>query len=361
MLDKVGYSKKTSVRSFIIVVTSVCLSLFFSEILFRNLLFSQLSFMTHLRRPEFYATAWELDFFKLRHFFEQKYKESPDKMLGWLNGSITSLDGYSHVDDGNLRGRIPVLLYGDSFAACHTSAKECFQGILNDDPEFNKKYYMLNYGVSGYGIDQIYLLYQKTITQYHNPIVVIGIMNYDLDRSIMPVTWAIKPFFTVHNGGLVYQNTHLSSDVDDFFLSNPPSIKSYLWRLIINEGPMPSKLQEWLRALPEDKTRMKITNEIIINQLSNDLKSKGIPHLYILFEWPKRMVKDPDWRVNFLVETFNKNGLNFITSRDILSHIEPCGQQFSWDKYAVDDGHPNYLFNLLISQRVFEWIKKLNN
>ncbi len=362
MLDKAGYNNTKKINSypFIIVAVSVCISFLFGEMLFSKLLFSQLSFMANLKRPEFYTTPWELDFFKLRHFFQEKYKESPDKTLGWVNGSIKSLDGYGHVDDSNLKGRIPVLLYGDSFAQCHTSVQECFQGILNDNPQFNRTHYLINYGVSGYGIDQVYLLYKQTIAQYHNPIVVIGILNYDMDRSIMPVTWGIKPFFTVRNGELIYRTAHLSSDVDDFFLSNPPSIKSYLWRLVVNEVPIPENLQEWLRALPEDRANIKITNEKIIIQLSNDLKSRGIPHLFILFEWPKRMIKEPDWRVNFLVEVFNKNGLNFITSRNVLSSIEPCGQKFDYEKYAVNDGHPNYLFNILITQQILEWMNELN-
>ena len=359
--DGTNNLKKSSLwTSIIVAIASLSIGLFLSEIFFRNLLFSQLSFMTHLKRPEFYTTPWELDFFKLRHFFQEKYKESPDKALGWVNGSIKSLDGYSHVDGSNLKGRIPVLLYGDSFAQCHTSVQDCFQGIFNDNPRFNKTHYLLNYGVSGYGIDQIYLLYQKTIDQYHNPIVIVGIMNYDLDRSLMPVTWGIKPFYTVHKGNLLYQNSHLSRDVNDFFLSNPPMIKSYLWRLIINEGPVPSNLQEWLRALPDDKTKIKSINEAIITEFSNDLRSRGIPHLFILFEWPKRLISAPDWRVDFLVETFNKMGSKFITSRNVLSSMEALGQQFDWEKYAVKDGHPNYLYNMLISERISEWINSLD-
>lgn len=346
--------------SLLIVAASVIIALFVSEMLFRYLLFSQLSFVSHLKRPEFFATPWELDFFKLRHLFEEKYKESPDKTLGWLNGSIKPLDSYRHIDDGNLKNRTPVLLYGDSFAQCHTSAQECFQGILNGNPQFNKTHYLLNYGVSGYGIDQIYLLYQQTISRYHKPIVIIGLMNYDLDRSIMPVTWGIKPFFILNDGLLLYQNNHLFEGVNEFFLNNPPMIKSYLWRLIINEGPLPSKLQEWLRTLPEDKARIKSINEAIINELSKDLKARSIPHLFILFEWPKRMVSAPDWRVDFLVETFNKKRANFISSRDILSNLESCGQPFDWEKYAVSDGHPNYLFNRLIAQQISEWIYSLD-
>lgn len=123
---------------------------------------------------------------------------------------------------------------------------------------------------------------------------------------------------------------------------------------------MPSNLQGWLRALPDDKAKIMSINEVIITQLSNDLRSKGIPHLFILFEWPKRMIGAPDWRVNFLVETFNKTRSNFIMSRNVLSRMEPIGQQFDWGKYAVKDGHPNYLYNLLITQQISEWINSLD-
>lgn len=89
-----------------------------------------------------------------------------------------------HQDAGNIGRRRPVLLFGDSFAAGVGDA-ESFQNILNHDEAFSRDYYLLNYGVSGYGVDQIYLMLQHTLPLYQRTIVIFSLMTFDLDRSIL--------------------------------------------------------------------------------------------------------------------------------------------------------------------------------
>ena len=149
--------------SVIVSVVSICITMLFAEITFRSLLFSETFFMKPLKRPEFYANEWDGNYFKLRHFFNEKYKEPSDKILGWTSPSIVVSKTYSHTDDPKIENRVPVLLYGDSFAHCHAPNGQCVHDILNGDPNFNGSHYLLNYGVSGYGADQIYLLYKTQL------------------------------------------------------------------------------------------------------------------------------------------------------------------------------------------------------
>ena len=85
---------------------------------------------------------------------------NPDPITGWTDGSITP-GTYEHIDEVSIGERRPVLLYGDSFAQCGTPPDECFTALL-ERSEFAEKYAMLNYGVGGYGLDQIYLLLKNS-------------------------------------------------------------------------------------------------------------------------------------------------------------------------------------------------------
>ena len=341
--------------SLVVVLLSTCFTALFAEVLFRALLFSETPFMRTLKRPEFFANEWDSDYFKLRHFFEQKYQEPSDKLLGWRNFRITASSTYAHIDDANIGNRTPVLLYGDSFAECTTCPDECFQDILNRDTHFSGTHYLLNYGVGGYGVDQTYLLYQKTIANYQSPIVVIGVLNYDLDRNITPVTWGLKPFFTVDKGNLQYHNSHLRSNVDEFFKRHPPTIVSYLWRLAIHEGSLPGCVTASFKSMEERRTDIQLISRAVLLELSEDLKRRNIPHVFVIFEWSKRMIEPPDWRVQFLVDFFRSNHVDFIMAREALVKHEQSGT-FDWQKYTVSDGHPNALYNRLVSEQILHWL-----
>ncbi len=344
--------------SVIVSVVSICITMLFAEITFRSLLFSETFFMKPLKRPEFYANEWDGNYFKLRHFFNEKYKEPSDKILGWTSPSIVVSKTYSHTDDPKIENRVPVLLYGDSFAHCHAPNGQCVHDILNGDPNFNGSHYLLNYGVSGYGADQIYLLYKNTIDNYQSPIVIIGILNYDLDRTVTPVTWGLKPFFQVEEGRLECHTSHLTSKIDNFFFHNPPKIVSYLWRLLVHAGPLPGSVAAWFKSKEVRRTDIKSISEAILLEMSEDLNRRKIPHVFLIFEWPKRMIKPPDWRVQFLIDFFQSNHIDFIMAREAIVNQEQGGM-FNWEKYAVDDGHPNVSYNRLVSEQILRWLAGL--
>ena len=226
-----------------------------------------------------------------------------------------------------------------------------FRTVLNRNTKFKDTHYLVNYGVGGYGVDQVYLLYKKTIANYKSPIVVIGVLNYDLDRNITPVTWELKPFFTVKKGKLKCHNAHLNSNVDEFFNRHPPTIFCYLWELAIHGGLLPECLASWFKSREERRTNIKTIGRAILLEMSKDLKRRKIPHVFVIFEWSKRMIRPPDWRVQFLIELFRRNHIDYIMARDAVVKHEQLGG-FDWHKYAVKDGHPNELYNRLVSHQI---------
>lgn len=106
----------------------ICFAL--AEVAFRLVLFSDISLFDNLRHPRYYADYFsDDDHWKLYYKFGGKCKppKHPHPLLGWVGDF--NRENYKHNQSDNIKNRRPVLLYGDSFAAC-VSQGECFQDIL---------------------------------------------------------------------------------------------------------------------------------------------------------------------------------------------------------------------------------------
>ncbi len=106
------------VASLLISVVFLLMTLLAAELVFRTLLFSELSFMRALKEPAKYANEYCADYFKLQHAFTEKCFAASDKSMGWIDAekmSATATGDYRHVDDSLIGERTPVLFYGDSF------------------------------------------------------------------------------------------------------------------------------------------------------------------------------------------------------------------------------------------------------
>ena len=136
---------------------------------FQAFLFSDVQLFQKLRDPGFYVNGRDEDDYWILHYWFSGSKKRPTAkahpLLGWIGDF--SRDTFRHHATDEIGDRVPVLLYGDSFAGCHGLTNErCFQGILNSDKTFSRDYFLLNYGAGGYGLDQIFLLLKQSIEYY---------------------------------------------------------------------------------------------------------------------------------------------------------------------------------------------------
>ncbi|HVY55790.1 MAG TPA: hypothetical protein VHC46_08555, partial [Thermodesulfobacteriota bacterium] len=155
-----------------------------------------------LKHEDLYADYFtDDDYWKLMYILEgaDTSPRYPHPLLGWY-GKFDPVT-YEHRNKNEIGNKTPVLLYGDSFAACETLL--CFQEILNNDRDFSKYYYLLNYGVHAYGLDQIELLYEKSVGLYKDPVVIFGFLTEDIDRSMLSFRLRQKPYYKLENGELV--------------------------------------------------------------------------------------------------------------------------------------------------------------
>jgi hypothetical protein len=105
-------------------------------------------------------------------------------------------------------GKKRVLVLGDSYAwGFGMDQSKLFSApeVHGTDEE------ILNFGVSGYGTDQEYLLYLRKGTQFVVDQVVVAFTPYnDVENNLAPEQYSyLKPYFTLEDGRLVLHDSHI--------------------------------------------------------------------------------------------------------------------------------------------------------
>jgi hypothetical protein len=255
-----------------------------------------------------------------------------------------------------------VLLYGDSFAACAVDYKECFHGILNSDSGFSKNHFLLNYGVGGYGVDQIFLLYQKSIGQYKNPFVIVSMLTDDLDRSVLSVRTGQKPFYRLINNTLILSGIPIDPSPESFFSDNPPAVTSYLFRMFVHSDLFQKFIQSkgppWriknsfsINALEMREHIVQINRHIIL-EIIRDLRERKVEFLFLIFHPQWALTSHDDWRDEFLIRLLDSNNVPYLSSKLILKQHASQPHARYEDYYLAEDGHPNAHQNRIIAHEL---------
>ena len=352
-MNRVSGALRKSLIAVIAMGIVVVVTVFACEFGFRMLLFSQVSLVERFREPSLYTDYFsEDDWWKLYHAFNKPANDTakhPHPLLGWAGEFFG--ETYQHAEAGQVGRRQPVLLYGDSFTHCLTTAEECFQGVLNADPQFASDHYLLNYGVPGYGVDQIYLLLKNSLSLYQKPYVIVGIYTRDLDRSILSYFVGQKPYFEVMADELVLRGTPIIQDPKTYLANNPPHIWSYLYRLWLYQEGRPVRLRHYLRGVDVKQARKQRVNERLVAEMLREINSRHLPSFFIIFA-DKDEIKEESWSEQFLVELFKRRGVPYISTRALIAEdVQRNGLPIE-SYYLAKDGHPNAYQNLLVAREM---------
>lgn len=276
-----------------------------------------------LRDPNRFADALSEDeFWKLQRILqpvaERDQFARAHAELGWVPARVDR-ESLAHRAERSLRGRRPVLLYGDSFSKCVVPADECWESLLEESP-LGEDLRMLNFGACAYGLDQIVLLLERSIDRYveEDPIVVIGILvDEDLDRCALSFRGHPKPRVTVRAGGLGWEFPGAMS-ADAWMAENPLQISSYLGRLCMRSGFSPQSWGEGAKAsMIAQKQR---SADWLLRRAQELLEARGLDHFVVLFhgELLAQRRAGSDWREAFLERSLGELGVPFVSSREHL-------------------------------------------
>lgn len=126
----------------------------------------------------------------LSGFDEMLGWREPGPLAQWLARKSWNPPPDPWRDDGVPR----TLFLGDSFTAgLYVEPHQAFAYVYGQ--QFEPRGRALNLGVSGYGIDQMILLFEATGTQLHADTVVLGFYLGGFDRALSGFTYYAKPRF----------------------------------------------------------------------------------------------------------------------------------------------------------------------
>ncbi|MDP6538709.1 MAG: hypothetical protein QF903_12035 [Planctomycetota bacterium] len=319
------------------------------ELIFREVLFGEGFLTEHLggevRQAVFFTDPdADGDYWKLHHLFTDRARRDTfvrkDELVGWLDDNVVP-GTYEHAQSRWLVDRRPVLMYGDSFAACVVPDASCWQGLLEKSP-LRSEFMMLNYGTSAFGLDQAYLLMGASIDLWmdRDPVVVIGVLvDNDLDRCLLDFRGCPKPVLRLADGELAVEPPRIG-DVDEWLEEHPPAITSYLWRYLAVQAPWwPAFLRPPRGDEPGLVARKSAISRAIIEALATELRAREVEFFFVFFHAPESAASEGPWgwREELLVDVCTELSIPFVSSKRALreDHAATGG---TWQDYYVQEG-----------------------
>lgn len=345
-----GLFKKT-----VVVALVVLLSVFALETGFRLGIFFNVSFF---RDPGKYAD-WtsDDDYWKLRNLWDKRVtavsSEVLDPILGWSpNRTDKNPLGVIGVHPDSIKFDAPsVLFYGDSFVQGKGPWKERLTFKLQEKLGGPAVY---NLGVRGYGLDQIVLKFQQSHHFFKKPIVALGILTVDLDRSLLRFRTGQKPQFVFQKGELTLAGLPIYPNPERWIVKNPPHIQSYLFAFLRRKWELmhaPNELE--VTRLQNEKRKL---NEKILDLFCSEAEAEHQPKVFVLF-YNQIELGYEGWREKFLKNYFDGHGLVFIDTKKLLLD-ELALHQTPTESWYDSEGHLNEKGNELVAVEMARVLKE---
>ena len=313
--------------------------------------------------PYMYSYPFHDNYWKLSYRWQQQHSEAtssnlnPDPFLGWSPPTspenplgLIGMEPYQPSNDAPV-----VLFYGDSFVAGKTELPQ--DNIPNQLGSLLQDTAVYNYGVSNYGVDQIYLRLHQSHSQFAQPTLLVGIFTLDVDRSMVSLrSGAPKPYFTLgEDDSLVLHgidgipiNTTPADWLQNWHDENPPRIPSYAWAFLSKQLDTFRTGGDWLdTTLVKDE--IEALNGHLISEMVNTAQKENIPIQFVIF-YTRRELDSTYWRETFLLEHIESLGVPLLDTKPLLIEMAQNRDE-PLDSYFLPDGaHTNEIGNRFIAE-----------
>jgi len=344
-------SWKRGVRDLIIIAIT---TFFLFEGLLRLILFVDFFAIEKLRNSELYAHKYaDENYFKLRKKWNQGHqRDYPlnvrvryDPFLGWAPEKTPEnpLGVVEKLPYTAEKSRPTILFYGNSYVEGETQLPDKIPQVLDKLIASHKVY---NYGVSGYGVDQIYLRFQRSHPQFENPIIILGIYPTNLERSVLTYRQKPKPYFRQINNELVLKGIPPPEVTEAWKKKNPVTIKSYVLAYL---QQLKQRLKREEHLYRQDE--IKELNAKIIEAMLKEVKTHNLRCIFVIFG-------KGTWRKDFLKENFKLYGAPYF---DAYAHLEAYAEKHNldMDQLKLPIGrHPSEIANVVMAKGIQEYLQK---
>jgi len=332
-----------------------------AEAFFRIALFSESFEIPQLKQAWRYAdSSFDDDYWKLAFLFRTDKNAQRvghiHRKLGWVPESSPD-NPLGLISDKPYRlGDIqrPILFYGDSFVAGATPIPDRIPQVMDRLlPERS----VLNYGVGGYGLDQIYLRFLRTAGEFENPVVLIGILTLGLDRSILAIRTGQKPYLDIEDDTLIVRNTPILPTTKAYIDRNPPHISSYFLRFVLfRMRPLiPKKGFDRLMGYDQKHSKRLQVNRRLLAAFKEEAEGSRL-RLYTVIFFSRQELQEKGEREQFLEGTLRELEIPFFHTKDLLLDYMAKTGRSQQDLYYDENGHPNERGNRVIAEGIIEWL-----
>jgi len=210
-----------------------------------------------------------------------------------------------------------IYFYGDSFVHGMPFNQKTLPEMVAEQSD---AYTLVNLGVRGYGVDQMYLKARELGLPDSGGEVWLGILTWDLDRAYLEFTYGQKPRYQIVDGELTLPNLPLEQLDKDYVASYEVPFRSWLiqavrrhWQArqgIEGEGPVRDEKIEINRA--------------IIREWLAWCSEAGIPLRVILFHTRQDLALE-SWRNEAVIDVCAEFNIPLFNTADVLlPYLDPA-------------------------------------
>ncbi len=269
-----------------------------------------------------------------------------DPILGWKPksrpGNLQGLPWPTFTDE-----RPKAWFFGDSFTAGVVMPEDSIPARFE---KYRPKRQALNFGVGGYGVDQIWLRYEQESDKIpEGSPIYIGILTTDLDRSVLGYFFGYKPVFRPEGTEFKYIAPPPREDIAEFARQKPETIPSYSLALLRTAAELVTTQfdrSETHCGLQEKQA----VNAYLMDRLLNRAKERKHQLRWIIFVSFASFYKPMNWRHDFLTGFLTKRRQFFLDSREALSREARLLNVAPEIYYIPNDGHLNAKGNDIIAK-----------
>ena len=201
------------------------------------------------------------------------------------------------------------IFFGDSFV----ESAACSDDTLTAKIEKATGVDTLNYGVGGYGLDQIVLAVERVLPLWdrNDCLFLVGLIPNDFERVLLKVRTAPKPYFTVDGAQLALHTDHIHpASLRDAFVR--PPWRFYLLDLVRGRLGHPAYAAYLERTDAERRQRIETISRLLFERLSHDVSGRKMHLAYVLLPQPGASF-DP-----VILESLKAQGLPIVDLRQCL-------------------------------------------
>ncbi|MFQ5515605.1 MAG: hypothetical protein ACE5FG_14410 [Myxococcota bacterium] len=315
------------------------------------------------RQPSLYAHPHsDVEYFKLEATWHPSSREHPraanlpelkrDARLGWSYprtptnplGVLASIP-YELGGEGR-----PVLFYGDSYVENGAQLEDKIPQLLDAELAELRVY---NYGVRGYGLDQIYLRFLESHRLFRNPLILFGVFVEDLDRCLLDFRNAPKPFFRVENEELILSGMPLAPSVEAYLRAHPPRTRSYFLAALVR-GVRYFRAGGSSFRDPYRRKEMEAIGAKILGAAVRESRRWNLSMVFVLFS-PR---SGGGWRREFFLEQLHRLDVAVLDVEEILKRAEMRAGRTRADSFD-ETGHHSLWANRMIAKAIAAYLEPL--